>query len=70
MLLLQFGKENLIKKKKSSKKKKLICKFDEEKVEEDEILIHFGEKHLKEFEEWKASKKTETNGQPNSQQNT
>lgn len=56
MLLLQFGKENLIKKKKSSKKKKLICKFDEEKVEEDEILIHFGEKHLKEFQEWKTAK--------------
>lgn len=56
MMLLQFGKENLIKKKKSSKKKRLICKFDEEKVEEDEILIHFGEKHQKEFQEWKNSK--------------
>jgi hypothetical protein len=26
-------------------------------VEEDEILIHFGEKHQKEFEEWKIAKK-------------
>lgn len=45
-MLLEFGKKNLDKKKKSNKKKRLLCKFDGEKVEEDEILIHFGEKHM------------------------
>jgi hypothetical protein len=35
-----------VEKKKNKKKKKIItCKFDSEKLKEDEILIHFMEKH-------------------------
>ncbi len=40
-------------KKKNKKKKKVItCKFDSEKLKEDEILIHFMEKHQNEHKEW------------------
>ena len=36
-----------------------MCNFDNIKFEEDEVLIHFGEKHMKEFEEWKSNRNKE-----------
>ena len=53
--MIEFGKKNS-EKKKTGKKRRLLCKFCEQKFEEDEVLIHFGDKHAKEFEEWKGSR--------------
>ena len=55
--MIEFGKKNS-EKKKTGKKRRLLCKFCEQKSEEDEVLIHFGDKHAKEFEEWKGSRET------------
>lgn len=50
---------------KKKKKTELRCRFDDEKVGEDEILMHFSEKHMKEFKEWmEAPTKQETSTGP------
>lgn len=53
--MIEFGKLNSDKKK-SGKKRRLVCRFDGQKFEDDEILLHFGEHHTKEFEAWKQSR--------------
>ena len=55
-MIIDFGKKN-VEKKKTGKKRRLLCKFCALKFEEDEVLMHFSEKHMKEFEEWRSSAK-------------
>ena len=58
MEILKFGEESIEKTKGKKKKKTVIkCKFDGEKVNEDEILIHFSENHMDEFREWQKKNK-------------
>ena len=45
-MLIEFGKKN-VEKKKTGKKRRLVCKYDGQKFEEDEVLMHFGEHHMK-----------------------
>lgn len=52
MQYLEFGNSHIEKKKNKKKKKIITCKFDQEKLKEDEILIHFMEMHQKEHDEW------------------
>ena len=53
--MLEFGQAHVVKRKKN-KKKRLYCKICDERVEEDEMLIHFGDKHVPEFEKWKLER--------------
>ncbi len=46
LLLLEFGKKN-VERKKVGKKRKFVCKFCAGRMEDDEILMHFGETHMK-----------------------
>ena len=36
--------------KKKKKKTVIKCKFDQEELKEEEILLHFSENHLQEFQ--------------------